>query len=97
MLMVDLTVVQVALPTIQHHLRASFTDLQWVIDAARLPPRPPPAGRAAIGHDRRGRLTTLVQPPPSPVKRARRPVDNVASYSQPEEFAMARPFGHAAP
>jgi EmrB/QacA subfamily drug resistance transporter len=36
MLMVDLTVVQVALPTIQHDLRASFADLQWVIDAYAL-------------------------------------------------------------
>ncbi len=36
MLMVDITVVQVALPTIQHSLRASFTDLQWVIDAYAL-------------------------------------------------------------
>ncbi len=36
MLMADLTVVQVALPTIQHDLRASFTDLQWVIDAYAL-------------------------------------------------------------
>jgi EmrB/QacA subfamily drug resistance transporter len=36
MLMVDITVVQVALPTIQHGLRASFTDLQWVIDAYAL-------------------------------------------------------------
>ena len=35
-LMVDLTVVQVALPTIQHDLRASFTGLQWVIDAYAL-------------------------------------------------------------
>jgi EmrB/QacA subfamily drug resistance transporter len=36
MLMVDITVVQVALPTIQHDLRAGFTDLQWVIDAYAL-------------------------------------------------------------
>ncbi len=33
MLLVDVTVVQVALPTIQRHLGASFSDLQWVIDA----------------------------------------------------------------
>src|SRR6204780_5427938 len=32
MLLVDVTIVQVALPTIQRHLGASFTDLQWVID-----------------------------------------------------------------
>ncbi len=36
MLLVDVTIVQVALPTIQHHLNASFTDLQWVIDAYAL-------------------------------------------------------------
>jgi EmrB/QacA subfamily drug resistance transporter len=36
MLLVDVTIVQVALPTIQHHLHASFTDLQWVIDAYAL-------------------------------------------------------------
>jgi EmrB/QacA subfamily drug resistance transporter len=35
-LLVDVTIVQVALPTIQHHLNASFTDLQWVIDAYAL-------------------------------------------------------------
>jgi EmrB/QacA subfamily drug resistance transporter len=33
MLLVDVTVVQVALPTIQSHLKANFSDLQWVIDA----------------------------------------------------------------
>ena len=36
MLLVDVTIVQVALPTIQRHLGASFTDLQWVIDAYAL-------------------------------------------------------------
>jgi len=36
MLLVDVTIVQVALPTIQRHLDASFTDLQWVIDAYAL-------------------------------------------------------------
>ncbi|MGX7681240.1 MFS transporter [Jatrophihabitans sp. DSM 45814] len=35
-LLVDVTIVQVALPTIQQHLNASFTDLQWVIDAYAL-------------------------------------------------------------
>ncbi|MDT4891863.1 MAG: hypothetical protein QOE97_898 [Pseudonocardiales bacterium] len=35
-LLVDVTIVQVALPTIQRHLSASFTDLQWVIDAYAL-------------------------------------------------------------
>ncbi len=37
MLLVDLTIVQVALPTIQRQFRASFTDLQWVISAYALP------------------------------------------------------------
>src|ERR1700733_5353957 len=36
MFMVDVTAVQVALPTIQRNLQASFTDLQWVIDAYSL-------------------------------------------------------------
>src|ERR1019366_5421531 len=36
MLLVDVTIVQVALPTIERHLSASFTDLQWVIDAYAL-------------------------------------------------------------
>jgi EmrB/QacA subfamily drug resistance transporter len=36
MLLVDVTIVQVALPTIQHRLGASFSDLQWVIDAYAL-------------------------------------------------------------
>jgi EmrB/QacA subfamily drug resistance transporter len=36
MLLVDVTIVQVALPTIQRHLHSSFTDLEWVIDAYAL-------------------------------------------------------------
>ena len=36
MLLVDLMVVQVALPTIQREVGGSFTDLQWVIDAYAL-------------------------------------------------------------
>ncbi len=36
MLLVDVTIVQVALPRIQRELHASFTDLQWVIDAYAL-------------------------------------------------------------
>jgi len=36
MLLVDVTIVQVALPTIQRRLHASFTDLQWLIDAYAL-------------------------------------------------------------
>ncbi|HEX4520399.1 MAG TPA: MFS transporter [Gaiellaceae bacterium] len=36
MLLVDVTIVQVALPSIQKDLQASFTSLQWVIDAYAL-------------------------------------------------------------
>lgn len=36
MLLVDLTIVQVALPKIQRELHTSFTSLQWVIDAYAL-------------------------------------------------------------
>ncbi len=36
MLLVDVTIVQVALPTIQRELGASFSDEQWVIDAYAL-------------------------------------------------------------
>lgn len=36
MLLVDVTIVQVALPRIQRDLHASFTSLQWVIDAYAL-------------------------------------------------------------
>jgi EmrB/QacA subfamily drug resistance transporter len=36
MLLVDITIVQVALPTIQRHLHSNFADLQWVIDAYAL-------------------------------------------------------------
>ena len=57
MLLLDITVVNTALPAIQRDLDASFTDLQWVVDAyaltlaargadGRLAGRPPgtPAG-----------------------------------------------------
>jgi EmrB/QacA subfamily drug resistance transporter len=36
MLLVDITIVQVALPRIPHDLHASFTSLQWVLDAYAL-------------------------------------------------------------
>ncbi len=36
MLLLDITIVNVALPSIQHALRASFSDLQWVVDAYAL-------------------------------------------------------------
>src|SRR5204863_5192190 len=36
MLLLDITVVNTALPSIQKDLSASFTDLQWVIDAYTL-------------------------------------------------------------
>jgi EmrB/QacA subfamily drug resistance transporter len=40
MLLLDITVVNVALPSIRDDLGASFTDLQWVIDAYALSPDP---------------------------------------------------------
>lgn len=36
MLLLDVTIVNVALPDIQHSLHASFSDLQWVVDAYAL-------------------------------------------------------------
>src|SRR5438067_10270793 len=36
MLLLDITIVNVALPKIQRDLNASFTDLQWVVDAYSL-------------------------------------------------------------
>ena len=36
MLLLDVTIVNVALPAIQTSLKASFTDLQWVVDAYAL-------------------------------------------------------------
>ena len=36
MLLLDVTIVIVALPDIQHSLHADFTDAQWVIDAYSL-------------------------------------------------------------
>src|SRR6476620_5588939 len=36
MLLVDITIVQVALPSIHDDLHASFTQLQWVLDAYAL-------------------------------------------------------------
>ncbi len=35
MLLLDITVVSVALPSIQRELHASLSDLQWVIDLNR--------------------------------------------------------------
>ncbi len=36
MLLLDVTIVNVALPDVQHSLKASFSDLQWVVDAYAL-------------------------------------------------------------
>src|ERR1700677_4145363 len=36
MLLMDVSIVQVALPTIERHFGATFSDLQWVIDAYAL-------------------------------------------------------------
>jgi len=33
MLLLDVTIVNVALPSIERDLHSSFTDLQWVVDA----------------------------------------------------------------
>lgn len=37
MVLLDVTIVNVALPTIQSHLKTSLADLQWVVDAYTLP------------------------------------------------------------
>ncbi|HKD76946.1 MAG TPA: MFS transporter, partial [Ktedonobacterales bacterium] len=37
MVLLDASIVTVALPTIQSHLHASLSDLQWVVDAYTLP------------------------------------------------------------
>jgi MFS family permease len=49
MLLLDITVVNVALPSIRKDLGASFTDLQWVVDAYALTLAPAPVPRRA-GH-----------------------------------------------
>ena len=36
MLLLDITIVNVALPDIQHALHSSFSDLQWIVDAYAL-------------------------------------------------------------
>src|SRR5881227_2001701 len=36
MLLLDITIVNVALPSIQHSLHSTFSDLQWVVDAYAL-------------------------------------------------------------
>ena len=40
MLLLDITIVNVALPAIERALHASFSDLQWVVDAYALGSRP---------------------------------------------------------
>ena len=68
MLLLDITVVNTALPSIREDLDASFTDLQWVVDAYTLtlaafvagrrlagrPPRAPPGLRVGSWHLHRG-------------------------------------------
>src|SRR3954465_259495 len=56
MLLLDITVVNTALPSIQKDLSANFTDLQWVIDAYTLPRAAVvlPAGSLADRLGRRG-------------------------------------------
>jgi len=36
MLLLDITIVNVALPAIQHALNSTFSDLQWIVDAYAL-------------------------------------------------------------
>ena len=48
MLLLDITVVNTALPSIQKDLAASFTDLQWVIDAYTLRSLRPCSPRARL-------------------------------------------------
>ena len=50
MLLLDITIVSVALPSIQRDLHASLPDLQWVSAAyALVLAPPPPLGAAAAG------------------------------------------------
>src|SRR5256886_6942314 len=76
MLLLDITVVNTALPSIQKDLSASFTDLQWVIDAYTLAlaavvltagaPPPPPWEKAAVARGPPGVSGAPRPPRPSP-------------------------------
>ena len=73
MLLLDITVVNVALPSIREDLGASFTDLQWVIDAytVTLAALVLTAGSLAdrMGRRRRRRAPSAARPagpPPAP-------------------------------
>ena len=80
MLLLDVTIVNVALPDIQKDLHSSFEDLQWVVDAyaltlaaflltagsARRPPRPQARlhRRPRPLHDRVAALRAVASPRP---------------------------------
>ena len=57
MLLLDITIVNVALPDIQRALHSSFADLQWVVDAYAL------TLAALLAH--RGQPGRHVRPPPA--------------------------------
>src|ERR1044072_4246953 len=59
MLLLDITVVNTALPDIQEDLDASFTDLQWVIDAYALALAAFPLSAGSLA-DRLGRRRVFV-------------------------------------
>ena len=59
MLLLDITIVNVALPDIAKSLHSSFSDLQWVVDAYSLglaggPARAPAGVRSRVGDLLRG-------------------------------------------
>ena len=60
MLLLDVTIVNVALPDIQQDLSASFTDLQWVVDAYALALAAIAARRPARSRDLLGRRRVFV-------------------------------------
>ena len=75
MLLLDITIVNVALPDVQRALHSSFADLQWVVDAYALtlasflliggqPRAPRPAIRKAPGNEatRTGRHAARIGP-----------------------------------
>src|SRR5437899_1001364 len=59
MLLLDITVVNVALPDIQKELHTSFTDLQWVVDAYALTLAATMLNAGSLG-DRLGRKTVFL-------------------------------------
>ena len=80
MLLVDITIVNVALPSIQQDLDASLTNLQWVVDAyaLMLSALMLTVGSLADRVGRRRSVARLVRHPPGTIRprrsRIRRPV-----------------------